>query len=147
MQVKLQALRDGAKWPKRATEGSAGVDLCACLEGGSVCVEPMERVLIPTGFAMELPGAQYVALLFSRSGLATKQGLSLSNGVGVIDSDYRGEICVSLCNLSQKTVEIQDGERIAQLLVMPIAQAVFVPGESLGETQRGKGGFGSTGYQ
>ncbi len=145
MQVKLQQLRKGAKWPQRATKGSAGADLCACLDEPSLRLAPLERALIPTGFSMELPSEEYVALLFARSGLATKRGLALSNGVGVIDSDYRGEICVALSNVSKDEVEIQNGERIAQILVVPVVAAEFVPCETLEETERGHGGFGSTG--
>ncbi len=145
MEVKLQQLRDTAKWPKYASEGAAGADFCACLEQDTLRLAPLQRALVPTGFAMQLPGADYVGLLYARSGLASRLGLALSNGVGVIDSDYRGEICVALTNFSNEVVEIKNGERIAQLLVMPVIQANFVPCEALEETQRSAGGFGSTG--
>ncbi len=145
MQVKLQALREGAQFPHKASEGAAGADLYAHLEEGSVFLEPLQRALIPTGFAIELPSADYVALLFARSGLSFRQGLALSNGVGVIDSDYRGEVCVALTNFSNETAEIKHGDRIAQLLVMPVSQAAFMPCNTLEDTERGLGGFGSTG--
>ena len=101
--------------------------------------------MIPTGIAIQLPDAGYVALVCARSGLAVKQGITLSNGVGVIDSDYRGEIQVGLVNLSQTDYTIQPGERIAQLMILPVVQAAFAQAEQLDETNRGEGGFGSTG--
>ena len=100
---------------------------------------------MPTGLAIELPGPEFVALVFARSGLAVKKGITLSNAVGVVDSDYRGELRVGLVNLSGEDYLIQDGERIAQLAILPVAAAAFVEAETLGETQRGAGGFGSTG--
>lgn len=103
--------------------------------------------MIPTGIAVELPGPEYVALVFARSGLAVKNGLTLSNGVGVIDSDYRGEISVGLVNLSDKPYTVQNGERIAQLAVMPVALPDMLEVETLTDTERGTGGFGSTGRQ
>ena len=107
----------------------------------------MGRAVIPTGIAVELPGPEYVALVFARSGLAVKNGLTLSNGVGVIDSDYRGEISVGLVNLSDKPYTVQNGERIAQLAGMPVALPDMLEVETLTDTERGTGGFGSTGRQ
>lgn len=130
--------------PRYATSGSAAADLCAAIEQ-PLTLEPGARALVPTGVAIQLPGPEAVALICARSGLAVKNGLTLSNGVGVIDSDYRGELQVGLVNLSQSSYTIQPGERIAQLMVMPVVQASFVQAESLDETQRGTGGFGSTG--
>ena len=105
----------------------------------------MARAVIPTGLAMELPDAGYGAFVFARSGLGIRHGLTLSNGVGVIDSDYRGEISVGLVNLSDKAYTIEPGERIAQLCILPVVQFAAVETEQLGHTGRGSGGFGSTG--
>ena len=108
-------------------------------------VEPRSLVSIPTGIAIALPSAEYVALVFARSGLGIKHGVTLSNGVGVIDSDYRGEIRVGLTNLSDTPYTVSPGDRIAQLAVMPVVQARLEVCGSLDETERGQGGFGSTG--
>lgn len=136
--------RTGAKKPFYATTGSAAADLCCALDA-PLTLAPLQRALVPTGIAIALPSADYVALVCARSGLAIKNGLTLSNGVGVIDSDYRGEISVGLINLSAEAYTIAPGERIAQLMILPVAQANFVAAESLSQTQRGTGGFGSTG--
>lgn len=130
--------------PAFATAGSAGADLRANLDE-PLTIEPMGRAMIPTGLAMQLPDAGYGAFVFARSGLAVKHGLALSNGVGVIDSDYRGEIKVGLVNLSQEAYTIQPGERMAQLVVMPVVPFAAVEAEELEDTARGAGGFGSTG--
>ena len=137
-------LSDDAIIPKRATNGSAGMDLYACMEE-SVMLKPGERALIHTGVAMGLPSHDFVALIFARSGLAIKNGITLSNSVGVIDSDYRGEICVGLCNLGAESYTIKPGERIAQLVVMRVETPMPTEVDSLDETARGSGGFGSTG--
>ncbi|HJB79365.1 dUTP diphosphatase [uncultured Flavonifractor sp.] len=131
-------------WPSRATEGSAGMDLCACIEEDRI-IAPRQLVKIPTGIAIALPGPEYVALVYARSGLGIKHGVSLSNGVGVIDSDYRGEIMVGLTNLSDKFYTIHPGDRIAQLVVTPVVLPELERVEALDETGRGTGGFGSTG--
>lgn len=144
MQVKFTLTRPGAVMPAYATSGSAAADLCAAIDA-PLTVKPGERVMIPTGVAIQLPGAQWVAILCARSGLAVKRGLTLSNGVGVIDSDYRGEIQAGLVNLGQEAYTIEPGERIAQLMILPVAQAEFTQAEQLDETSRGAGGFGSTG--
>lgn len=130
--------------PYPATAGAAGADLCANIDEAWT-VQPMGRVVVPTGIAIALPSAQYGAFVFARSGLGIRHGLTLSNGVGVIDSDYRGEICVGLVNLSDTAYTIEPGERIAQLCILPVMQ--FMPQETdvLSETERGTGGFGSTG--
>ena len=134
---------ENAAEPAKATESAAGYDLCACI-AGPVSIEPGGRELIPTGIAVALPGG-YVGLVFGRSGLAVKHGLALANGVGVIDSDYRGELRVALINHSDTPYMVQNGDRIAQLCVMPVDNIRFAPVESLTETGRGTGGFGSTG--
>ncbi|WP_294549978.1 dUTP diphosphatase [uncultured Pseudoflavonifractor sp.] len=130
--------------PFYASAGAAAMDLCACVDG-PVTVEPRALVSIPTGIAIALPSAEYVALVFARSGLGIRHGITLSNGVGVIDSDYRGEIRVGLTNLSDKAYTVAPGDRIAQLAVMPVVQARLEVCGSLDETERGQGGFGSTG--
>ena len=148
MKLKIKAVsprigRD-LPWPSRATEGSAGMDLCACIEEDRI-IAPRQLVKIPTGIAIALPGPEYVALVYARSGLGIKHGVSLSNGVGVIDSDYRGEIMVGLTNLSDKFYTIHPGDRIAQLVVTPVVLPELERVEALDETGRGTGGFGSTG--
>ena len=129
--------------PKFATAGAACMDLCACIDA-PVTLEAGARALIPTGIAIALPSADYVALVFARSGLGIKQGVCLSNGVGVIDSDYRGEIGVGLVNLGQSAYTVQPGDRIAQLMVTPVVQPTVVQVSALDDTDRGAGGFGST---
>ena len=130
--------------PFYATEGAAAMDLCACVDG-EVTVAPRALVSIPTGIAIALPSAEYVALVFARSGLGIKHGVCLSNCVGVIDSDYRGEIRVGLTNLSDTPYTISPGDRIAQLAVVPVVQARLTVCDELPESGRGAGGFGSTG--
>lgn len=130
--------------PQFATPGSAAMDLQACLDG-PVTLQAGARAVIPTGLAMALPSADYVALVFARSGLGIKKGVCLSNGVGVIDSDYRGEIAVGLVNLSGEDYTVQPGDRIAQLMVVPVVQPTVTLADELDETDRGSGGLGSTG--
>lgn len=142
--LKIKRLREDAKLPKRATEGSAGMDLSACIDEPKV-IKPGDLVLIPTGIAIELPSAKYVAYIFARSGLGIKHGVCLSNGVGVIDSDYRGEVCVGLCNVSKEEYTIAPGERIAQMVISPVSLMPVEEAEELTDTDRGAGGFGSTG--
>lgn len=144
LRVCLQRMRPGAQVPQYATSGSAAADLCAVLDA-PLTLPPMGRAVVPTGVAIALPRTDLVALVFARSGLGIKHGLTLSNGVGVIDADYRGEISVGLVNLSQEPYTLQPGERVAQLCVMPIARPAFVCVEALEETARGTGGLGSTG--
>ena len=142
--VKYKVLDSRAKTPAYATPGSAAADLCAVLDE-SLTVQPMQRVLVPTGLAIELPGAHAVALVYARSGLSIKHGLCMANGVGVIDSDYRGELKVPMVNLGKEPYTIQPGERVAQLCIAPVYTAAFAPVQELGDTTRGEGGFGSTG--
>ncbi|BFK88806.1 dUTP diphosphatase [Pseudoflavonifractor gallinarum] len=131
-------------FPFYASAGAAGMDLCACMDE-PVTIAPRQIVSLPTGIAIALPSADYVALVFARSGLGIKHGVALANGVGVIDSDYRGEIRVGLVNQSDIPYTIQPGDRVAQLAVMPVVQAQLERVETLDETERGAGGFGSTG--
>lgn len=135
---------DSIPEPYYATEGAAAMDLHACIEA-PITLGSLERAMIPTGIAIALPSAEYAAFIFARSGLAVKHGVALANSVGVIDSDYRGEIKVGLVNLSKDSYTIQPGDRIAQLAVMPVVQAQTTFVEELPETLRGAGGFGSTG--
>lgn len=146
MQLKVTKLRSGAKLPYRATKGSAGYDLCACPEE-PVVIAPGERAGIPTGIAIQMESETCVGLVFARSGLAVKKGISLSNGVGVIDSDYTGEIVVGLINTSKEDFTVQPGDRIAQLAILPVFAPEIIEVESLVPTERGTGGFGSTGVQ
>ena len=148
MELKIKALSPkigtDIPFPARATEGSAGIDLAACTDE-PVTIAPRALVRIPTGIAVALPSPDYVALVFARSGLGIRHGISLSNGVGVIDSDYRGEIAVGLTNLSDTPYTVMPGDRIAQLVVAPVARPELVWTEDLEDTGRGAGGFGSTG--
>lgn len=149
LQVKLKKIssRIGTEipLPSYATSGSAGMDLRACLDK-EVVIRPGERAKIPTGIAIQIPQASIVGLVFARSGNAWKHGVTLSNAVGVIDSDYTGEIQVLITNLdADHPFTIKDGERIAQLVFMPVLQAQLQEVEQLEATDRGDGGFGSTG--
>ena len=144
MDLKIKLLSPNVPVPKYATAGAAAMDLTACIDE-PITVAPRQLVSIPTGIAIALPSAEYVALIFARSGLGVKHGISLSNGVGVIDSDYRGEIKVGLTNLSDIPYTVQPGDRVAQLAIMPVVQANIIPVAELDETDRGAGGFGSTG--
>ncbi len=144
MDLKIKLLSPDVPIPQYATPGAAAMDLTAQISA-PITIAPRQLVSIPTGIAIALPGADYVALVFARSGLGVKHGISLSNGVGVIDSDYRGEIKVGLTNLSDIPYTIQPGDRVAQLAVMPVVQANIIPVAELDETDRGCGGFGSTG--
>ena len=129
--------------PQYATPLSAGVDLRANLES-PIVIEPMQRVLVPTGLFMALPeGVE--AQVRPRSGLALKHGITVLNAPGTIDADYRGEVCVILINLSENPFTINDGERIAQLVVARHEQAEWIPTDKLDETERGEGGFGHSG--
>ncbi len=129
--------------PAYETKGSAGVDLQAYIES-PIVLKPMERSLVPTGLFIELPEG-YEAQVRARSGLAIKHGISLVNGIGTIDSDYRGEIKVILINLGDKDFTINNGDRIAQMVFIKHEQVNFELVEKLDETQRGAGGFGHTG--
>ncbi len=138
--------RNSSALPTYATAASAGVDLCADLQEPLI-IKPGENVKIPTGLAIELPNQYVVALVFARSGLAGRYGIGLTNGVGVIDSDYRGEIQVLVQNLGQQQVTINPRDRIAQMVFMPVFKALLEEVAELQETSRGIGGFGSTGLK
>ena len=130
--------------PHYATDGAAAMDLCACIDA-PVTIPSLGRQVVPTGIAIALPSPEYAALLFARSGLGIKKGIALANGVGVIDSDYRGEIAVGLVNLSDRDYTVQPGDRIAQLMITPVARPHLHFVDTLDETERGTGGLGSTG--
>ena len=141
-------LSRGMTMPAYATEGAAAVDMRAAIdEGTTVTIQPGQRAMIPTGMAISLENANVVAILAARSGLAVKSGINLANGIGVIDSDYRGEICVGLYNSSDVPFTVNRGDRIAQLLFMPVYVANLIEAATLDETARGAGGFGSTGVK
>ncbi len=143
-QLLIKKVRDNGKVPQRATEGSAGLDLCAAIDA-PITLKGGETALIPTGIAIALPNAGYGAFVFPRSGLAVKHGIGLLNSVGVIDSDYRGEIMVGVINQIDKEYTIESGERIAQMVIMPVSTMPVKEVGELDETARGAGGFGSTG--
>ena len=142
--VKYKVLDARAKVPAYATPGAAAADLCAVLDA-PLTVAPMQRVLVPTGLAIELPGAHAVALVYARSGLSIKHGRCMANGVGVVDSDYRGELKVGVINQKRESYTIMPGERIAQLVIMPVSCMPVCEVSELSDTARGEGGFGSTG--
>ena len=129
--------------PTYGSTAAAGADLYALCEG-EICIQPSETVLVHTGIAMEIPEG-YAGLIYARSGLASKRGLAPANKVGVVDADYRGEIMVALHNHSATPQTVQNGERIAQLVIAPFLHADFAETDELSDTVRGAGGFGSTG--
>ena len=146
IQIKLIDERLGKDFPlpQYATEGSAGLDICACLEK-SMTLSPGQTELIPAGFAIHIGDPAYAAVLLPRSGLGHKHGIVLGNLTGLIDSDYQGEIFVSCWNRGQNEFSINAGDRIAQMVIVPVAQAEFEFVNSFNETERGAGGFGHTG--
>ena len=146
MKIEITKLREEAVIPKRGSDKAAGYDLYACLEGESVQIAPHTTVKIGTGLAIAVPDG-YFGAVFARSGLAAKEGLRPANCVGVCDSDYRGEYIVALHNDSNEERTVKNGDRIAQLVVMPFLEVEFSEVDSLSETERGAGGFGSTGKQ
>lgn len=143
MNLNIKKLRDDAIIPTYGSEYAAGADLYA-LTDKEIIINPNETVFIKTGIAMAIP-ENYVGLIYARSGLGTKKGLAPANCVGVIDSDYRGEIIVALYNHSNESRIIENGDRIAQLVISPFVKATFKETDTLNDTPRGEGGFGSTG--
>ena len=144
MKIRVKKLKDNAIIPTRGSEKSAGYDLYACIPEGSVNIESGETVKIGTGLALEVPDG-YFGAIYARSGLAAKQGLRPANCVGVADSDYRGEYIVALHNDSSEARIISHGDRIAQLVILPYLSIEFEESDTLEETKRADGGFGSTG--
>ena len=143
--VAVKKLRPNAKLPTYGSEFAAGADLYACLDA-PVTIAPHETFLVPTGLSLEIPTG-WAGMVHARSGMATKRDLAPANKVGVIDSDYRGEIMVSLHNHGCMPQTVEPGERIAQLVITPYLTARFFETEELSETFRGEGGFGSTGFK
>lgn len=143
MKIAVKKLREGAVLPTFGSKEAAGADLYACLDS-DVTIAPGQTAFIPTGLAMELPKG-FAGLIYARSGLACKRGLAPANKVGVVDSDYRGEFMVALHNHGMEPQTVSAGERIAQLVVTPVLIPEYTEVESLCETSRGAGGFGSTG--
>ena len=141
--IPIKKLREGAVFPTYATAQSAGADLYACLEV-PVTLGPGETKMIPLGYSMAIPEG-WVGLIFARSGLASKRDLAPANKVGVVDADYRGEWFIPLHNHGEQPRTVEPGERIAQLVIVPCMTAAFTQVDSLDETARGAGGFGSTG--
>ncbi len=142
--LKVKKTKALATLPQRATEGSAGFDLFAAIEN-SIDILPGEISMVPTGIAISIDNPSYFGMICARSGLSIKHGITLANGVGVIDSDYRGEIFIGLHNISNKTYTITPNQRIAQLIIVPISYTGITEITHLDETERGQGGFGSTG--
>ncbi len=142
--VNVVKLNENAILPTYATDYAAGADLYACLDGDSITIAPGETAFVRTGIAIELPH-QTVGLIYARSGLACKSGLAPANKVGVIDCDYRGEIIVALHNHSTSPKIVENNMRIAQLVITPYLTATFQENSSISTTDRGAGGFGSTG--
>ena len=141
--MNIKKLNPHAVLPVQGSAAAAGFDLCACLQA-PVTIYPGETVMIPTGLAMEIPMG-VAGLIYARSGMASKQGLAPANKVGVIDSDYRGQVMVALHNHSQEDQVVNPGERVAQLIITPVFTPGFREVDDLSETDRGSGGFGSTG--
>ncbi|OUC58447.1 dUTP diphosphatase [Acinetobacter seifertii] len=148
VQVKLLDPRLGKEWPlpSYATAGSAGLDLRACLDE-AIEIEPGQTVLVKTGMAIYIHDVNFAGLILPRSGLGHKHGIVLGNLVGLIDSDYQGELMVSVWNRGQTTFCLEPGERLAQYVLVPVVQAEFEQVEEFEETLRGAGGFGHTGKQ
>jgi len=135
---------DSIELPTYASDGSAGLDLRACVDK-ELIIQAGETHLIPTGIAIYIRNPGYAGLIVPRSGLGHKHGIVLGNLVGLIDSDYQGQLFVSCWNRGDKTYTVNEGERIAQLVIVPVAQVAFNHVDSFGSTERGTGGFGSTG--
>ncbi|MBP7881630.1 MAG: dUTP diphosphatase [Candidatus Methylopumilus sp.] len=146
LQVELKILDDRLKesMPAYATTGSAGLDLRACLEA-AITIQPGETTLIPTGMAIHLANPAYAAMILPRSGLGHKHGIVLGNLVGLIDSDYQGQLFVSCWNRSKEAFVMNPMERMAQLVIVPVVQASFTVVNEFDASERGEGGFGSTG--
>ncbi len=143
MKVNVKKLRDNAVLPTYGSESAAGADLYAAIDE-NLAIAPGETVKVPTGIAAEIPEG-YAGFIYARSGLATKKGLAPANKVGVVDSDYRGEIIVALHNHSKETQVVERGERVAQFVIAPYLKVEYEFADDLSETERGEGGFGSTG--
>ena len=144
--VKIKIVRPGASLPSKATSGSAAFDVCVWPDA-PVTIGVGEIVSLPTGIAMEPDREDVAALMLGRSGLGAKHGITLANSVGLIDSDYRGEMRVTLINRGSAPFVVNPGDRVAQLMFVPVYAAALTLADELGDTERGAGGFGSTGIQ
>ena len=144
MKLQFQKTREGAQLPVRATPESAGADLCACLDA-PVTIAPGETKMIPLGLKCQPDKGDMALLIFPRSGLSSKHGITLANAVGVVDTDYRGEWFVPLHNISEKPFTVEHGMRVAQLVTVPVYYPEILETLAVDETQRGDGGFGSSG--
>ena len=144
MDIKIKKLNDKAKIPTRGSDYAAGYDLYACIDE-PITLNKGDKAVIPTGIALGLDDPHYAAFIHSRSGLAIKNGIALLNSVGVIDSDYRGEVCVGVIKLTEEPYTIQPFERVAQMVIKPVELPEIVEVQDLDDTDRGAGGFGSTG--
>lgn len=142
MKMRIKKLNDNAVIPTYGSASAAGADLYSC--EGEITIAPCETRLVHTGLSMQIPEG-YVGLIYARSGIATKRGVAPANKVGVIDSDYRGEVMVALHNHSKVDAVIAEGERIAQIVITPYLAVDFIESDELDDTERGQGGFGSTG--
>ena len=141
--IRVKRLRENAVLPRRGSVDAAGADLSACLDA-PLTIAPHETVFVPTGISVEIPRG-FAGFVFARSSVASKRDLAPANKVGVIDSDYRGEILVALHNHGAVSQTIEPGERIAQLVILPVFAAEYAEADALSDTERGSGGFGSTG--
>lgn len=144
MKVKIKKLRSDVELPEYHTVDSAGVDLAAAIDE-PIVIKPLERMLVPAGFAIEIPKG-YEIQIRARSGLSLKHGITAANGVGTVDADFRGEICAILVNLSNQDFTIEPGMRVAQMVLSEYQQIEWDAISNLGETKRGKDGYGSTGH-
>lgn len=144
MRVKIKKIRPDIQLPEYHTEDSAGLDLAAAIDE-PIVLKPLERKLVPTGFAIEVPRG-YEVQIRARSGMSLKHGITTANGVGTIDADFRGEICAILVNLSNTDFTIEPGMRVAQMVLSKYETIEWSEATELGETKRGKGGYGSTGH-
>ena len=144
VELKILHPKMAGQLPAYATPGSAGLDLRACLDEAAI-LQPGDTLLVPTGLAVHLSNPDYAAMLLPRSGLGHKQGIVLGNLVGLIDSDYQGELKVSLWNRGQEAFTVEPMARIAQMVIVPVVQAAFKVVEEFAQSERGEGGFGSTG--
>lgn len=145
MKMQVKKLDPRAKMPTYGSKQAAGADLYVCLDG-PVTIEPGQTAFLPTGLAIAVPQG-YAGMVFARSGLASKQGLAPANKVGVIDADYRGPVTVALHNHSTEPRTVNHGDRVAQLVIMPVLTPELIETEELDDTERGQGGFGSTGIR
>lgn len=143
--IKIKKLRDNAQMPTYGSDFAAGADIYAALDE-AVSIAPGETRFIPTGLAFQIPEG-YAGFMYARSGMASKRGLAPANKVGVIDADYRGEVMVALHNHGAEAQTVEAGERISQMIIAPFITANFIFSEELDDTQRGAGGFGSTGWK